>query len=155
MPVTFAAAFWLTNLISPGLAFIQATSSLSVFAGRSFLRDQELRIDRDQPDRLEVLLQVVVELVDDAADMGVPLADVDGVAIGRGARDAPDRDAAAGAADILDRRRTARAMARIRSAMIRAATSVEPPGGNGTTSVIGREGYVCACGWRGAEEDQE
>ena len=34
--------------------------------------------------------------------MGVPLADVDGVAIGRGARDAADRDAAAGAADVLD-----------------------------------------------------
>src|SRR3954465_3616218 len=34
---------------------------------------------------------------------------------------------------------------RILSAMIRAAESVEPPGGNGTISVIGREGYVCAC----------
>ena len=53
-------------------------------------------------DRLEILLQIVVELVDDAADMGVPLADVDGVAVRRGARDAPDRDAAAGAADVLD-----------------------------------------------------
>jgi hypothetical protein len=31
-------------------------------------------------------------------------------------------------------------VARIRSAMIRAAASVDPPGGNGTTSVIGREG---------------
>ena len=67
-----------------------------------FLRDHQLRIDRDQPDRLEILLQVVVELVDDAADVRVPLADVDGVAVGRGARDAPDRDAAAGAADVLD-----------------------------------------------------
>ena len=66
------------------------------------LGDHELRIDRDQPDRLEVLLQVVVQIVDDAADVGVPLADVDGVAVGRSARDAPDRDAAAGAADVLD-----------------------------------------------------
>src|SRR3954453_4112542 len=34
---------------------------------------------------------------------------------------------------------------RIFSAMMRAATSVEPPGGNGTTSVICRDGKVCAC----------
>jgi hypothetical protein len=33
----------------------------------------------------------------------------------------------------------------MRSAMMRAATSVDPPGGNGTTSVIWRDGYVCAC----------
>src|SRR6266850_2988728 len=35
--------------------------------------------------------------------------------------------------------------ARMRSAMMRAAVSVEPPGGNGTTRVIGREGNPCAC----------
>src|SRR5215475_1692816 len=34
---------------------------------------------------------------------------------------------------------------RIRSAMMRAAASVDPPGGNGTISVSGREGKVCAC----------
>ena len=34
--------------------------------------------------------------------MGVPLADVEGVTIGRGAGDAPDTNAAAGAADIFD-----------------------------------------------------
>src|SRR6185436_1926523 len=34
---------------------------------------------------------------------------------------------------------------RIFSAMMRAATSVEPPGGNGTTEVICRDGKVCAC----------
>src|SRR6186997_1212474 len=33
---------------------------------------------------------------------------------------------------------------RIFSAMMRAATSVEPPGGNGTTKVICRDGKVCA-----------
>src|SRR5690349_155367 len=33
---------------------------------------------------------------------------------------------------------------RIFSAMMRAATSVEPPGGNGTTNVICRDGKVCA-----------
>ena len=101
-PVICAAAFWLTNFASPGLAFIQATSSLSLLAGRFFLATMKLRIDRDQPDRLEVLLQVVVDVVDDAADVGIPLADVDGVAVRRRARDAADRDAAAGAADVLD-----------------------------------------------------
>ena len=110
-----------------------------------FLGDQELRVDRDQPDRLEVLLQIVVEVVDDAADVGVPLADVDGVAVGRRARDAPDRDAAAGAADVLDDDRLAEDAAACFSAMMRAATSVDPPGGNGTTSVIWRDGKVCAC----------
>src|SRR5262245_19827564 len=35
--------------------------------------------------------------------------------------------------------------ARMRSAMMRAATSVEPPGGKGTTSVICRDGKGCAC----------
>jgi len=29
--------------------------------------------------------------------------------------------------------------------MMRAATSVDPPGGNGTISVIGREGKLSAC----------
>ena len=75
---------------------------LQVVGGEVFLRDHQLRIVRNEPDRLEVFLQVVVELVDDAADMGVPLAYVDRVAIRRGARDAPDRDAAAGPADVFD-----------------------------------------------------
>jgi hypothetical protein len=34
--------------------------------------------------------------------------------------------------------------------MIRAATSVEPPGGNGTISVIGRDGKLSA--WAGAAD---
>jgi hypothetical protein len=67
--------------------------------------------------------------------MGVPLPDVEGVAVRRRARDAPDPDAAAGAADIFNDDRLPE-----RSAMIRAAASVDPPGGNGTTSVIGRDG---------------
>src|ERR1700712_1524985 len=35
--------------------------------------------------------------------------------------------------------------ARMRSAMMREAASVDPPGGNGTTKVSERTGYVCAC----------
>ena len=73
-----------------------------MFAGKFFLRDHELRIDRDQSERLEIFLQIVVHVVDDRADVGVPLADIDGVAVRLGARDAADRDAAAGAADVLD-----------------------------------------------------
>src|SRR5689334_4426360 len=34
---------------------------------------------------------------------------------------------------------------RIRSAMMRAAASVDPPGGNGTIRVSGRDGKFCAC----------
>src|SRR3981081_691604 len=34
---------------------------------------------------------------------------------------------------------------RMRSAMMRAAASVDPPGGNGTTSVMARDGKPCAC----------
>ena len=66
------------------------------------LGDHELRIAGDQADRLEVLFEIVIELVDDAPDMGIPLADVEGVAVRCRARDAPDRDAAAGAADIFN-----------------------------------------------------
>src|SRR5262245_65151540 len=36
-------------------------------------------------------------------------------------------------------------VSRIRSAMMRAAASVDPPGGNGTIKVSGREGNGCAC----------
>ena len=69
--------------------------------------DQQHRIDRNETDRREVGLQIVIEIVDDAADVGVPLADVDGVAVGRRPREAPYPDRAAGAADILDDHRLA------------------------------------------------
>src|SRR3981081_3026588 len=92
-PVTLAAAFWLTKLILPGLAFIQTTSSPSVLAGRSFLATISCGL-------FEILFEVVWELVDEAGEMGVPLADVDGVAVRRRARDASNADAATGAADI-------------------------------------------------------
>jgi hypothetical protein len=76
---------------------------LEVVGRQRLLADQKLRIVRDQPDRLEIGLQIVIEIVDDAADVGVPLADVDGVAVGRGAGEPPDADRAAGAADIFRR----------------------------------------------------
>ncbi len=70
--------------------------------------DHELRVDGDQPDGREILLQVVVQIIDDAADVGVPLADVDGVTVRHRARDPADRDAAARAADVLDHDRLAK-----------------------------------------------
>ena len=72
-----------------------------------FARDHELRIDRHQPDRLEILLQIVGQRIDDVADVGVPLAEVDGVAVRRRAREPADPDRAAGAADVLDDHRLA------------------------------------------------
>ena len=85
-----------------GIGLQPGDQRLEVVRRQRLLADQELRIDGNQADRLEVLLQVIGEGIDHAANMGVPLADVDGVAIGRGARDAADGDATAGAADVLD-----------------------------------------------------
>ena len=90
-----------------GILLHPGDQRFQIVGRQRLLGDQKLRIVRDQPDRLEVGLQIVVEIVDDAADMGVPLADVDGVAVGRGAREPPDADRAAGAADILDDHRLA------------------------------------------------
>ena len=73
-----------------------------VFGRKVNFADHELGIVGDQADRLKILFQIVVEFVDDAADMGVPLADVEGVAVRRRTGDASDPDAAAGAADIFD-----------------------------------------------------
>ena len=52
------------------------------------LGDHELGIVRNKRDRIKIFFEVVVELVDDAADMGIPLADVEGVTIRRGTGDA-------------------------------------------------------------------
>ena len=84
------------------LIAVDGDQVLQIVGREIFLGDHELRIDRHQADRLKILLQIVIQLVDNAADMGVPLADVDRVAVGRRTRDTPDRNAAAGAANILD-----------------------------------------------------
>ena len=80
---------------------------LEVVRRQPFLGDHQLRIDGQETDRVEILLQVVVQFVDDAADMSVPLPDVDGVAVRLRACDTPDCNAAAGAADVLDHHRLA------------------------------------------------
>ena len=71
--------------------------------------------------------------------MGVPLADVEGVTIRRGAGDAPDTNAAAGAADIFDHdglpKRCTHPLGHDPGGGIGRSA-----GGKGTTSVMGREG---------------
>ena len=71
--------------------------------------------------------------------MGVPLADVDRVAVGRGAREAADPDRPP-APPTFSTTTAWPSSALIFSAMMRAATSVEPPGGNGTMIVMVRDG---------------
>jgi hypothetical protein len=85
-----------------GVCLHPGDKPLQVVRRQRLSGDHELRIDGDQPDRLEILLQIVVQRIDDAADVGVPLADVDRVAVGRRPRDPPDRDAASGTANVFD-----------------------------------------------------
>ncbi len=83
-------------------------NSRRLFAGRSLLHDDEIRIARQQRDRREVLHQIVRQRIDRA--VGGVRAEVpadDGVAVGRGARDAGGADRAAGAGDIFDHQRLA------------------------------------------------
>src|SRR5262249_16524192 len=118
---------------------------LEIVGGEILFRDHQLRIVGDEPDRLEILLQVVVGLVDDAAHVRIPLADVNRVGIRRGARDASDRDGAPGAAPVFRDGPPPPRGPPMRAARMGGATSVEPPGGKGTMRVIWRDGYVCAC----------
>ncbi len=78
-----------------------------IVGGQRLVRHQQHRIDRNQSDRRKVTAQIVADIVDDAADMGVPLADVDRVAIWSGSRQTSNPDGAAGAADVFDDHRLA------------------------------------------------
>ena len=62
-----------------------------------------------------------------------------GVAVGRRRCDACAADGAAGAADILDYHLLSQPLDML-SATMRATTSLGPPAGKGTTTVIGRVG---------------
>ena len=67
------------------------------------LRDDQIRIGRDQRDRLEILQHIVRERIDRAVDhVGAPVADADRVAVGRGTRNPADPDVAVGAGHVLD-----------------------------------------------------
>jgi hypothetical protein len=125
------------------MRFHVGDETFQIVRRQRFLGDQQHRIDGDQTDRREIGPQIETDIVDDAADMGVPLADVDGVAVGRCAREPADADRAAGAAEFSTITGWPSA-APILSAMMRAATSVDPPGGNDTIKVIGREGKLSA-----------
>ena len=98
----------LPTVTLPGLALIQAISSLRLFAGSVLPADDHQRLGRDQADRLEVLQQIDRQIVHRAAgDIGAPLADLHGVAVRRRARDADHAGGAAGAGRILDDHRLA------------------------------------------------
>ena len=131
----------LPTFVLSALARSQAISSLRLLAGIDLAGDDEERLRRDQADRLEVLHQVVGQLVDRAGgDIGAPLADADGVAVGRRRGDAAFADGAAGAGRCSRPQWSARALRPCPAATMRAMTSVEPPTLSGTTMVIGRDG---------------
>jgi hypothetical protein len=85
-----------------GVRFHPGDQPVEVICREGLLADQQLRIDGYQPDRLEILLQIVGQPIDHAADVSVPLSDIDRVTVGRGARDAADGNAAARTADVFD-----------------------------------------------------
>jgi hypothetical protein len=68
-----------------------------------FFRDDELRIGRQQRDRIEVFQEIIGERIDRAVDdMRAPVADAERVAVGRRAHDTSNRDRARGAGRVLD-----------------------------------------------------
>jgi hypothetical protein len=86
-----------------GVCLQPGDETLEVVGRHGFLCEDQERIARKQRDRLEILHDVVRKRESCAVrNVGVPLADVEGVAVRRRARDAADADAAAGAANILD-----------------------------------------------------
>ena len=116
------------------------------------MRDQGDRHRGDQADRREILARVVagirVEARIDRDGAGVREHQRVAVGLGLGDRAGADRAAAAGAV-LDDDLRLERADSF--SATMRASASTPPPGGNGTTSVIGAARIVWALPGRRAE----
>jgi hypothetical protein len=83
------------------MRFHVSDQRFEIIGRQRFLRHQQHRIDRDQADWREVGPQIEADIVDDAADVRVPLADIDRVTVGRCAREPADADRTAGAADIF------------------------------------------------------
>ena len=76
---------------------------LEVLGREVLAHDGDVGIVRQAHDRLEIPLEVVVEVVDRAVgDERRPVADADRVAVGRGAHHAADADGAVRAGDVLD-----------------------------------------------------
>ena len=83
-------------------AFSQAMRLLEVARRHRFPGDDQKRLRRNEPDRLEILQQIVLQRIDRAGrDIGAPLPDAERVAVRRRARDAADADCAAGAGHVL------------------------------------------------------
>ena len=105
------------------------------------MRDQRDRHRGDQPDRREILARIVarigIEARIDRDRAGV--AEQQRVAVGLGLGDRAGAEIAAGAGAVIDHDGCLSAPESF-SATMRASASTPPPGGNGTTSVIVREG---------------
>ena len=102
---------------------------------------------RDQADRREILAHVVAGVLVHARPgrEGRRVGEQDGVAVRRRARDLRASRRCRCRRRRGSRPRSAgRAVLVIRSPTMRAMMSLVPPGGSGTTSVIGRVGYCCA-----------
>ena len=124
-----------------GFAFSQAINLRQILRRHGFLGDDEERLGGDQRHRLEVVQQVVGEREDRGVqDVRGPAAENERVAVGRRAGDPADAEIAGGAANVFDDDRIDPATPRMPSAMMRPIVSVEPPAGNGTTIVTGRDG---------------
>ena len=72
-------------------------------------------------------------------DVIVPLAKIDGVTVGCGARDPANPDRTLGGPDVFDNDGLT-SDTRMRSATMRAIGSADPPAANGTITVMGRDG---------------
>ncbi len=95
------AGIALAHLVGVGLQV--GDEFLQVGRGRRLLGHDQERLRGDQRDRLEVLHQIELQIIDRAArDVGAPLADRKRVAVGRRTRDAADADRAARAGGVLD-----------------------------------------------------
>jgi hypothetical protein len=96
---------------------------------------------RSEADRLEVARGVVFQIRREhrRGDMRSHAARQQGIAVQRRRCDARASERAAGAADILDHHLVAKRPA-VWSVTIRATTSLGPPAGKGTTTVMDRDG---------------
>ncbi len=121
-------------------AFSHATSSVRVLAGSDAARQHQQRACDQERDRLEIRHHVVAQRIDGAVEhLRADVADADGVAVRRRARDAADADRPP-APLTFSITNGCPSVPRMCSAITRATWSSGPPAGYGTISEIGRDG---------------
>jgi len=98
------AAGAIMRLRNTGVVGLQPRHQLLQIARRDLvLADNQVRAVHQQRDRLEILHHVVLQRIDRGIDDElISGSDTEGITIGRCARDASERDAAARAADVFD-----------------------------------------------------